>query len=83
MEPNSETGCKCKKSNKGCTILIIGILIALFAFSLGLIIGAVISATVLANLATFIILAVLLFILLVLQIIRVICCKDKREKNCK
>ncbi len=78
MEPNAQNECKCKKTNKCCIYIIVGILIALFAFSLGLIIGAVISATVLANLAAFIILAVLLFILLGLQIIRLFCEKDKK-----
>ena len=77
MEPNLEVGRKCKKNNKNCTFIILGILIALFAFALGLIIGAVITTTVLANLAAFIILAVLLFIILVLQIIRILCDKKR------
>jgi len=77
MEPEV-TICRGRKKGKAdCNIAVLFILSILFAFTLGLLIGAAISGTILENLAAIIVLAILLGILILVQLIRLICRKEK------
>ena len=77
MEPQINITCQRTRKNKCCGLIVLTILIALFTFAIGLLVGAAIAETVLANLAAFIILAVILFILIVIKIIMMLC-----ERRC-
>ena len=67
-------GRKCK-----CISLIIGILIALFLATLGLILGAVFATTLLANIAVLILAAVLLGLAIILGFVYKICICFRRK----
>lgn len=84
MEPQVTICCN-KRENKKCfcRLIVLAILLALFAVTIGIIIGAALSATFLAALAALIVLAIVLGVLTILEIIMLICCKDKRTKCCR
>lgn len=70
---------KCEeKKNRCCVDLIIFILSVLFAFVVGMIVGAFIGIIVLLNLDSFIVVAVILAILILIRTITLICCKQKK-----
>ena len=74
-----EMKCECQKNDcprkKCCVDLILTILLVLFAFVIGLIIGALTGILVLLALSGFIAVAVLLGILILIRIIMLICNK--------
>ena len=67
----------CKKVKKCCVDIIIFILGLLFAFVIGVIIGAQTAIFEVLGLGAFVVLAVLLGILIIIRIIMLICCKRK------
>ena len=71
---------KAKKNN--CFRLIAEILGVLFAFTIGIIIGAELASTILAAIAAIIVLAIILGILFVLTIILIICKNRKNNRPC-
>ncbi len=82
MEPNcyyEEPKC-CNKNRKCCVDLILTILLVAFAFTLGLIIGAIAGILVLLGLSAFIAIAVILGLLIVLRIVALVCAK--KDKKC-
>ncbi len=82
MEPKcyyEEPKCYCK-SKRCCVDLILTILLVAFAFTLGLIIGAVAGVLVLLGLGAVIAVAVILGLLIVLRIVSLIC--NKKTKKC-
>lgn len=80
MEPQVTICCKKNKNNSCCIWIILGLLFSLFLATLGLILGAVFSATLLTALAALIVLAVVLLILVIVTLIKILCCKER--KNC-
>lgn len=72
---------KCPKK-KNCLNIVFVILLSLFTFVIGLLIGAALSTVILGALAAIIILAIILAILLILTIILMLCNK-KKTKKCK
>lgn len=80
MEPQVTICCKKNKTNNCCAYIVLGLLFSLFLATLGLILGAVFAETLLAAIAALIVLAVVLLILVLVTIIKMICCKEK--KNC-
>ncbi len=60
--------------------LILTILLVAFAFTLGLIIGAIAGILVLLGLSAFIAIAVILGLLIVLRIVALVCAK--KDKKC-
>lgn len=84
MEPKcyyEEPKCCCK-NRKCCVDLILTILLVAFAFTLGLIIGAIAGILVLLGLSAIIAIAVILGLLIVLRIVTLVCCK-KNKKCCE
>ena len=72
---------KCPKK-KNCLGIIFVILLSLFTFVIGLLIGAALALIVLIALPAIIVLAIILGLLLILTIILMICNK-KNNKKCK
>ncbi len=82
MEEHVTISCNKKEGKKClCNWVILAILVALFTFVIGLIIGAALSSGILGALAAIIVLAVILLILIIVQVILLICCKDKTNKR--
>lgn len=78
MEPQINITCHSQGNNccdrgRFCRWLVLAILIALFAFTLGLILGAIFAPIVLLALAAIIVLAIILLILIILKIIMLRC----------
>lgn len=70
---------KCEK-NKNCLGIIFVILLSLFTFVIGLLIGAALALVVLIALPAIIVLAVILGLLLILTVILMLCNKKKTKK---
>ena len=64
-----------------CNWIILAVLIAIFTFTIGLIIGAALSETFLAALAAIIVFAIIIAILIIIQIILIACCKEKNKRE--
>ena len=79
MEPQINITCceKPRKDNGCCRWLVLAILVTLFAFTLGLIIGAALFGLILLALPAIIVLAIVLFILILIKIIMLICERRK------
>lgn len=73
MEPQINISCCNRRRNGGCKLLVLAILITLFAFTIGLIIGAALAETFLAALPAIIVLAVVLLILIIIKIVLILC----------
>lgn len=78
MEPQINITChrpkdECCNRGRFCKILVLAILITLFAFTLGLILGAIFAETIFAALAAIIVLAIILLILILIKIIMLLC----------
>lgn len=85
MEPNcyyEEPKC-CNKNRKCCVDLILTILLVAFAFTLGLIIGAIAGVLVLLGLGAVIAIAVILGLLIVLRIVALVCAKKDKKCCCR
>ena len=85
MEPKcyyEEPKC-CHKNKKCCVDLILTILLVAFAFTIGLIIGAVAGVLVLLGLAAVIAIAVILGLLIVLRIVALVCAKKEKKCCCR
>lgn len=72
---------KCNK-RKNCLGIITVILLTVFAFTIGLLIGAALAFVVLIALPAIIVLAIILGLLLMLTTILMICDKKKDKKHC-
>ncbi len=79
MEPQINITCceRPRRDNRCCNWLVLAILVTLFAFTLGLIIGAVLFGLILLALPAIIVLAIVLFILILIKIIMLICERRK------
>ena len=74
--------CECK-TKKCCVDLILTILLVAFAFTLGLIIGAIAGVLVLLGLGAVIAIAVILGLLIVLRIVTLVFSKKEKKCCCK
>lgn len=87
MEPQETVYCydnredRCNR-RRNCLGIVAIILLALFTFVLGLIIGAALFGAILDSLPAIIVLAIVLGILLLLTVILMFC-NRKKEKKCK
>ena len=82
MEPKcyyEEPKCCCK-NKKCCVDLILTILLVAFAFTLGIIIGALAGILVLLGFSAVIAIAVILGLLIILRIVTLVC--SKKNKKC-
>lgn len=77
MDMEAKKECREKRC---CVDLVLTILLIAFAFTLGLIIGAVAGILVLIGFSAVIAVAVILGLLIILRIVTLICCKT--EKKC-
>lgn len=84
MEPQVTICCNRRENKKCfCKLIVLAILIALFTTTIGIIIGAALSGVFLAALAALIVLAIILGVLTILQIIMLLCCREKKTKCCR
>lgn len=78
-----ESDCDCcRKNDKKCWNIVIGILVALITFVVGILIGAFASILVLLGLSAFVAILAILIILLIITIIFKICYEKERHNNC-
>jgi len=77
-----ENDCCCRKNNKCCSKIIIGIIVALITFVAGILIGALTGLFAALGLGAFIAILAILVILLIIKIIQSICCKKEKYDDC-
>lgn len=77
MEPQINITCRCQSRNRCCRLIVLAILIAIFTFTVGLLIGAALSRVILSALAAIIVFAIIIFILILIKIIMIRC-----ERKC-
>ena len=81
MEPQINITCCRRQKRKNCLELILSILIALFLFTIGLLLGAALAGIILENLAYFIVLSIILGLLVALIAIYIRCSRGRSGKR--
>jgi len=78
MEPQININCRKKETTRCCIDLILGVLILLLSFTVGLIIGALTGLLAFLGIGAVVVLLVLLVILIIIRII-MLACKENRK----
>ncbi len=74
--------CYKKENNKCCSNIVIGILVALITFVVGILIGALTGLFALLGLGAFVAILAILVILLIIRIILEVCRKEEKYNSC-
>ena len=78
MEPQININCRKKETARCCIDLILGVLILLLSFTVGLIIGALTGLLAFLGIGAVVVLLVLLVILIIIRII-MLACRENRK----